>query len=345
MSRLRCSLGRVCPACCEVRAVAFTLTIGLRSGTPSVSAAWENANINDDPVILSNVFGTMAYADAGPDTRTTQIFVNLGDNSGLDAQGFAPFGTISSTDMGVFSKIYAGYGQDPDQDLIYSQVCILLVDDWVGRVMYWEMSMGPPPTRCRILLCWLWSPGQQVPAGQLPQAHLLLHRYNCGVIAARDMGTVSPNIACFNVHELSLHGAAVHLDLRKDFLDANQGPLQGAVCKATLDDLLCKGVRWGGHGTDTGWQRKVGEPQPRPSASPHQQRALAYLEACVVHEQLGQHLLQDLHGVPGVGEVPRHAARLPEGGSHSKESCSRSLHRHPRTSEQRAPQQREGMEW
>jgi hypothetical protein len=128
-------------------------------------------------------------------------------------------------------------------------------------------------------------------------------------------------------------------------LDANQGPLQGAVCKATLDDLLCKGVRWGGHGTDTGWQRKVGEPQPRPSASPHQQRALAYLEACVVHEQLGQHLLQDLHGVPGVGEVPRHAARLPEGGSHSKESCSRSLHRHPRTSEQRAPQQREGMEW
>lgn len=91
------------------------------NGTPSVSAAWENANINDDPVILSNVFGTMAYADAGPDTRTTQIFVNLGDNSGLDAQGFAPFGTISSTDMGVFSKIYAGYGQDPDQDLIYSQ--------------------------------------------------------------------------------------------------------------------------------------------------------------------------------------------------------------------------------
>jgi cyclophilin family peptidyl-prolyl cis-trans isomerase len=114
-----------------------------------VSAAWENANINDDPVILSNVFGTMAYADAGPDTRTTQIFVNLGDNSGLDAQGFSPFGTISSTDMGVFSKIYAGYGQDPDQDLIYSQVCVLLVDDWVGRVMYWEMSMGPPPTRCR----------------------------------------------------------------------------------------------------------------------------------------------------------------------------------------------------
>ncbi len=50
------------------------------SGSPAVSRAWQNANIKDDPVVLSNTVGTMAYADAGPDTRTTQIFVNLGDN-------------------------------------------------------------------------------------------------------------------------------------------------------------------------------------------------------------------------------------------------------------------------
>ena len=91
------------------------------SGDPTVSAEWENANIQDDPVVLSNVFGTMTYADAGPNTRTTQIYVNLADNAGLDAQGFAPFGTISTTDMEVFSKIYAAYGQDPDQGQIYSQ--------------------------------------------------------------------------------------------------------------------------------------------------------------------------------------------------------------------------------
>lgn len=125
----------------------------LCSGTPSVSAAWENANIKDDPVVLSNVFGTMAYADAGPDTRTTQIFVNLGDNSGLDAQGFAPFGTISSTDMGVFSKIYAGYGQNPDQDLIYSQVCVYVC----ALCVPWLSALGASCTlsaACRVVLTW-----------------------------------------------------------------------------------------------------------------------------------------------------------------------------------------------
>jgi peptidyl-prolyl cis-trans isomerase A (cyclophilin A) len=70
--------------------------------------------------VLSNTLGTLSFADAGPDTRSTQLYVNLGDNSGLDSQGFSPFGTVTAG-MDVFSKIYAGYGQNPDQDSIYSQ--------------------------------------------------------------------------------------------------------------------------------------------------------------------------------------------------------------------------------
>ena len=70
--------------------MSFISCVLYNSGNPSVSAAWENANIQDDPVVLSNVLGTMAYADAGPNTRTTQIFVNLADNSGLDGQVESP---------------------------------------------------------------------------------------------------------------------------------------------------------------------------------------------------------------------------------------------------------------
>ena len=91
------------------------------NGNPAVSAQWENANIKDDPVLMSNVRGTIAYADAGPNTRTTQVYVNLGNNARLDPMGFTPFGTISDSDMVVFEKIYAGYGEQPDQDQIYAQ--------------------------------------------------------------------------------------------------------------------------------------------------------------------------------------------------------------------------------
>ena len=90
----------------------FVVQFGI-SGFPKVSAAWQNANIPDDPVKASNTVGTITYADAGPNTRTTQVFINLGNNaSNLDGQGFAPFGKVT-TGMAVVKKLYAGYDDKP----------------------------------------------------------------------------------------------------------------------------------------------------------------------------------------------------------------------------------------
>jgi peptidyl-prolyl cis-trans isomerase A (cyclophilin A) len=79
---------------------------------PEVSAAWQNAVIADDPVKGHNDRGTITFATAGPDTRTTQVFVNLANNRDLDPQGFAPFGKITSG-MDTVTKLYSGYGDDP----------------------------------------------------------------------------------------------------------------------------------------------------------------------------------------------------------------------------------------
>ncbi len=92
----------------------FVVQFGI-SPTPAVAAAWQSAAIPDDPVKTSNVKGTITFADAGPNTRTTQVFVNLGSNTGLDAQGFAPFGKVTSG-MSVVDKLYGGYGEQPSGD-------------------------------------------------------------------------------------------------------------------------------------------------------------------------------------------------------------------------------------
>lgn len=60
-------------------------------GDPAVSKVWSDANLQPDPVVESNKRGTLTYAMAGrPDTRSTQLFINYKDNTGLDGQGFAP---------------------------------------------------------------------------------------------------------------------------------------------------------------------------------------------------------------------------------------------------------------
>lgn len=97
----------------------FVVQFGI-AGSPAVSRAWENLNIKDDPVVISNLIGTMAFADAGPNTRTTQVYINLGDNSRLDTMGFTPFANITSGLQNVLA-INSKYGEQPDQDAIYAQ--------------------------------------------------------------------------------------------------------------------------------------------------------------------------------------------------------------------------------
>ena len=87
----------------------FMVQFGI-NGDPRVSAQWREANIPDDPVKTSNKRGTITFATAGPNTRTTQVFINFGDNTGLDGQGFAPFGRVVSG-MNVVDRLNAEYGE------------------------------------------------------------------------------------------------------------------------------------------------------------------------------------------------------------------------------------------
>ena len=79
-------------------------------GDPSVSAKWRTAPIKDDPVKESNKRGHITFATAGPNTRTTQLFINFVDNTPLDGMGFSPFGKVVSG-MDVVDKLHAGYGE------------------------------------------------------------------------------------------------------------------------------------------------------------------------------------------------------------------------------------------
>jgi peptidyl-prolyl cis-trans isomerase A (cyclophilin A) len=81
-------------------------------GDPGLSAVWSEANIPDDPVKESNKAGTLSYAMRGPGTRTTQVFINLADNTSLDSRGFAPFGRVTEG-MDVVEQLYSGYGEGP----------------------------------------------------------------------------------------------------------------------------------------------------------------------------------------------------------------------------------------
>jgi peptidyl-prolyl cis-trans isomerase A (cyclophilin A) len=97
----------------------FIVQFGL-GANPAVNAVWQKANIRDDLVKESNKRGTLTFATAGPNTRTTQLFINLKDNGPLDAQGFSPFGMVVEG-MDVVDKIYPGYGERPDQGRITAE--------------------------------------------------------------------------------------------------------------------------------------------------------------------------------------------------------------------------------
>lgn len=96
------------------------------NGDPAVGAAWKTATIADDPVAQSNVRGTVTFAMRGPNTRTTQLFINTVDNLRLDNMGFAPVGKVIEG-MEVVNALYAGYGEGrprgrgPDQMRIQAE--------------------------------------------------------------------------------------------------------------------------------------------------------------------------------------------------------------------------------
>ena len=94
----------------------FVVQFGIH-GSPLVSSVWRDANITDDPVIESNVKGTLTFATAGPNTRTTQLFINLNDNIRLDKMGFAPIGKIISG-MDVVDALNYEYSERPNQGKI-----------------------------------------------------------------------------------------------------------------------------------------------------------------------------------------------------------------------------------
>jgi peptidyl-prolyl cis-trans isomerase A (cyclophilin A) len=97
----------------------FIVQFGL-SADPKINTVWRSTNFKDDPVSQSNKPGTITFATAGPNTRTTQLFINFAHNDFLDKQGFSPFGQVSKG-MDVVQKLHSAYGEKPDQGAITTQ--------------------------------------------------------------------------------------------------------------------------------------------------------------------------------------------------------------------------------
>jgi peptidyl-prolyl cis-trans isomerase A (cyclophilin A) len=90
----------------------FMVQFGI-NGNPKVSAVWRAAQIKDDPVKQSNKTGYITFAKTSvPNSRTTQVFINFGDNSRLDADGFAPFGKVTKG-MNIVESLYNKYAGKP----------------------------------------------------------------------------------------------------------------------------------------------------------------------------------------------------------------------------------------
>ena len=90
------------------------------NGNPETQAVWRNRSLKDDPVRQSNTEGRITFANSGPNSRSTQVFINYKDNSFLDSQGFAPFGEVIDG-LTVVESINSEYEEKPNQSLIQSQ--------------------------------------------------------------------------------------------------------------------------------------------------------------------------------------------------------------------------------
>ena len=95
----------------------FVVQFGI-SAYPPVTAAWDRATIKDDPVTQRNKRGTLTFAKTSmPNTRTTQIFINLKYNPSLDSQGFSAFAVVDGNGMNVVDMMYDQYGDNAGMDL------------------------------------------------------------------------------------------------------------------------------------------------------------------------------------------------------------------------------------
>jgi len=125
----------------------FMVQFGINAD-PKISAVWREARIGDDPVRQSNARGLITFATAGPNTRTTQVFINFADNAMLDRQGFAPFGQVVSG-MNVVDSLYGDYGegaprgQGPEQGRIQTEGNAYLVREF-GKLDYIKKAVVEP---------------------------------------------------------------------------------------------------------------------------------------------------------------------------------------------------------
>ena len=95
----------------------FVVQFGI-PGDPAVAKKWRDATIKDEPVKQTNAVGTLTFAKTGmPNSRTTQLFINLKANTQLDGMGFSPFGKVVEG-FEVVKAITAQYGENPDQGMI-----------------------------------------------------------------------------------------------------------------------------------------------------------------------------------------------------------------------------------
>ncbi len=91
----------------------FVVQFGI-AADPEVDKKWRDKRIKDDPVKHSNTAGTVSFASSGPNSRTTQVFINLADNKQLDNMGFSPIGEVVEG-MDVVRSFENKYQGEPSQ--------------------------------------------------------------------------------------------------------------------------------------------------------------------------------------------------------------------------------------
>ncbi len=94
----------------------FVAQFGI-NGAPAVNAKWRARPLQDEPLKKKNTLGTVVFAADGANSRTTQVFINLKQNTSLDRIGFVPFGDITKG-FGVAALLYSSYHDRPDSERI-----------------------------------------------------------------------------------------------------------------------------------------------------------------------------------------------------------------------------------